>query len=183
MNPTWQPVPERDVLEALHSQGVSPRDAETMHRELQIKLEHQAEGDMDATVGRMVGGQLVTLHRDAGGFEIGVVRFPTSLVDEASSLSDDGVQATMLEVQRSLNALCETCQAHWSDPPSSVRHWMAGLDSSGPYLALESWLQFGELLEEHRDAPEIVLQAWLSATGVALVEGTWVNRAATSSQA
>ncbi len=182
MTPTWQTVSEPEVLFALQTQGVSHRDAETMQRELRAKLEHQTEMQKDATVGRMVGDRLVTLHANSSGFEIGVMAFQSSWSHEASTLNDAAVQATMLELQTSLQALRDTCQTQWTEPPDAVRHWMTGLDASGPFLALESWLQFGELLEAHPDAPEMVLQVWLSSTGVALVEGTWVSRAGTSSQ-
>jgi hypothetical protein len=183
MTPTWQPVSEPEVLAALQTQGVSHTDAETMQRELRAKLEHQAEADKDATVGRMVKDRLVTLHRDASGYEVGVMGFPGSWMDEASSLGNNAVRTAMLELQASLQGLRDVCQTHWSEPPDGVRHWMAGLDPSGPFLALESWLQFGELLAAHPDAPPNVLQAWLGATGVALIEGSWVSRAGFTSQA
>ncbi|NJK42886.1 MAG: hypothetical protein HC933_00280 [Pleurocapsa sp. SU_196_0] len=183
MNPTWQPVTEPDVLEALQTNGVTLEDAELMRRELSVKLEHRLEMDLDATVGRMVNGKLVTLHCDSNGYEVGVMAFPGTRAQEASSLNDDGVQTTMLELQAALQGLRDTCQEHWVQPPTAVRHWMAGLDSSGEFLSLESWLQFGELLEMHPDAPEVVVQAWLGATSVALVEGTWVSRADSSSHA
>ena len=179
----WQPVTEPEVLTALRTQGVALEDAEIMRCELSAILEERPEADLDATVGRMVNGNLVTLHRDSSGYEVGVMAFPGTLASEASSLNDDGVQTTVLELQAALQALRDTCREHWTRPPSTVRHWMAGLDSSGECLALESWLRFGELLEDHEDAPAIVVGAWLGATSVALMEGTRLRRADPGSRA
>jgi hypothetical protein len=168
-------VSESDVLKALIARGLTLESAQSLITELNNKCTGRLEAEVDEPVGRLVHGQLVTLHRHGDSFEVGVVSFPEAWETEASRLNDAGVQAGLQHVQHALLELRDLCRLDWLEAPIEVKRWCGGVEASEALLAMDSWLQFGELLELNEDAPQSIVEAWLGVTGMALVEGRWAS--------
>jgi hypothetical protein len=181
--PVQHLVSESDVLKALIARGLTLEAAQSLVAELNHKCAGRLEAEVDETVGRLVNGQLVTLHRHGDSVELGVVSFPESWEVEASRLNDAGVQAGLQHVQHALLELRDLCRLEWLEAPIEVNRWCAGVEASEALLAMNSWLQFGELLEQHEDAPQSIVEAWLGVTGMALVEGRWASDHGSSARA